>query len=162
MVYAPNPLTHNALSDRAALWCPADGTYCSPGDPCACCEPLDLATGGIVKGPSLPGDDSVPVLLESGYVIPGSDAAARWLSGNPEFVKSVLSVGDVVTTSPADNVPGPEVTPEHPDVQLPVQPEPDYNAPVAPEPGVNTPVTPQAEVKLVVDSDKGVSGEKNG
>lgn len=36
MTYSPNPLTHTQLADRTALWCSADGTYCSEKDPCLC------------------------------------------------------------------------------------------------------------------------------
>jgi len=45
MTYAPDPLKHTALSDRAALWCGQDGVYCTPLAPCPCCGPPDAAEG---------------------------------------------------------------------------------------------------------------------
>lgn len=42
MSYAPDPLVHVELSDRADLYCSACGQYCSQASPCLHCTTVSM------------------------------------------------------------------------------------------------------------------------
>jgi hypothetical protein len=93
MVYVPDPLKHTVMSDRAALWCSADGMYCSPDDPCVCCGTVEevsaFVTGGIVPDSSLPHDEHPDMQLP---VLPQEEVPAP---PPPEFNTPVTPQAEV-------------------------------------------------------------------